>query len=41
MLEVTSDDNFIDALAAGFDAGSRYDERVERDMNAIPRSARA
>ena len=35
-LEVTADDGFIDVLAAGFDAGIRYEERVERDMIAIP-----
>ena len=34
--EVTADDSFIDVLAAGFDAGVRYDERLERDMIAIP-----
>ena len=35
-LEVTADDSFIDVLAAGFDAGIRYDERLERDMIAVP-----
>jgi DNA-binding transcriptional LysR family regulator len=35
-LEVTAEDNFIDVLAAGFDAGVRYDERLERDMIAVP-----
>ena len=35
-LEVTTDDRFIDVLAAGFDAGIRYDERLERDMIAVP-----
>jgi DNA-binding transcriptional LysR family regulator len=35
-LEVVADDNFIDVLAAGFDAGVRYDERLERDMIAVP-----
>lgn len=35
-LEVTAEDSFIDVLAAGFDAGIRYDERVERDMIAVP-----
>ncbi len=34
--EVTADDGFIDVLAAGFDAGVRYDERLERDMIAVP-----
>ncbi len=35
-LEVTSQDSFIDVLAAGFDAGIRYDERLHRDMIAVP-----
>lgn len=35
-LEVSATDNFIDVLAAGFDAGIRYDERIERDMIAVP-----
>ncbi len=35
-LEIIADDNFIDVLAAGFDAGVRYDERLERDMIAVP-----
>jgi len=36
MLEVTADDSFIDVLAAGFDAGVRYDDRLEQDMIAVP-----
>lgn len=35
-LEITADDSFIDVLAAGFDAGVRYDERLEQDMIAVP-----
>jgi DNA-binding transcriptional LysR family regulator len=35
-LEVVASDLFIDVLAAGFDAGIRYDERIEKDMVAIP-----
>ncbi|BCQ25890.1 LysR family transcriptional regulator [Caballeronia sp. NK8] len=35
-LELSASDNFIDVLAAGFDAGIRYDERIERDMIAVP-----
>ena len=31
-LEVIADDGFIDVLGAGFDAGIRYDERLEQDM---------
>jgi len=36
VVDVVNDDSFIDVLAAGFDAGVRYDERLERDMIAIP-----
>ena len=35
-LEVTVEDGFVDVLAAGCDAGIRYDERLELDMTAIP-----
>ena len=35
-LEVVAEDNFVDVLAAGFDAGIRYDERLQQDMIAIP-----
>lgn len=35
-LDITAENNFVDVLAAGFDAGIRYDERLERDMIAIP-----
>jgi DNA-binding transcriptional LysR family regulator len=35
-LEVTVEDGFVDILAAGCDAGIRYDERLEQDMIAIP-----
>ena len=35
-LEVTAEDGFVDVLAAGFDAGVRYDERLEQDMIAVP-----
>jgi DNA-binding transcriptional LysR family regulator len=35
-LEVIAEDSFIDVLAAGFDAGVRYDERLEKDMIAVP-----
>jgi DNA-binding transcriptional LysR family regulator len=35
-LDVTTNDTFIDVLAAGFDAGVRYDESIERDMIAVP-----
>jgi DNA-binding transcriptional LysR family regulator len=36
VLEVSADDSFVDVLAAGFDAGIRYDERLEKDMIAVP-----
>jgi DNA-binding transcriptional LysR family regulator len=35
VMEVVADDSFIDVFAAGFDAGVRYDERLEQDMIAI------
>src|SRR6185312_16467498 len=35
-LEVIAEDTFVDLLAAGCDAGIRYDERLEQDMIAIP-----
>ncbi|WP_437515446.1 LysR family transcriptional regulator [Sorangium sp. So ce1099] len=35
-LEVVAEDAFIDVLAAGCDAGIRYDERLEQDMIAVP-----
>jgi DNA-binding transcriptional LysR family regulator len=35
-MEVVADDSFIDVLAAGYDAGVRYDERLEQDMIAVP-----
>ncbi|WAS58939.1 LysR family transcriptional regulator [Burkholderia ambifaria] len=35
-LEVVADESFVDILAAGCDAGIRYDERLEQDMIAVP-----
>jgi DNA-binding transcriptional LysR family regulator len=35
-LEIDGNDNFIDVLAAGFDAGIRYDESLEHDMIRVP-----
>ena len=35
-LEVIAEDSFVDVLAAGCDAGIRYDERLELDMIAVP-----
>jgi DNA-binding transcriptional LysR family regulator len=36
ILDIVSEDSFIDVLAAGFDGGIRYDERLEQDMIAVP-----
>ncbi|GJD53775.1 HTH-type transcriptional regulator PgrR [Methylobacterium crusticola] len=35
-LDVVAEDSFVDVLAAGCDAGIRYDERLEQDMIAVP-----
>lgn len=35
-LEVITEESFVDVLAAGCDAGIRYDERLEQDMIAVP-----
>jgi DNA-binding transcriptional LysR family regulator len=35
-LEVMSEESFVDVLAAGCDAGIRYEERLEQDMIAVP-----
>ncbi|MBE2991080.1 LysR family transcriptional regulator [Sphingomonas sp. CFBP 13603] len=35
-LHVIAEDGFVDMLAAGCDAGIRYDERLEQDMIAVP-----
>jgi DNA-binding transcriptional LysR family regulator len=35
-MEVTAQDELVDVLAAGFDAGIRYEERIDRDMIAVP-----
>jgi DNA-binding transcriptional LysR family regulator len=35
-LEITAEEGLIDVLAAGCDAGIRYDERLEQDMIAVP-----
>lgn len=40
-VEVAVEDGFVDVFAAGFDAGVRYDERLERDMIAVPIGPRA
>ena len=35
-MEVVVEDGFVDVLAAGCDAGIRYDEKLEQDMIAVP-----
>ena len=35
-IEVAAEDSFIDMVGGGFDAGIRYDERLEQDMIALP-----
>jgi DNA-binding transcriptional LysR family regulator len=35
-LEIVAESNVLDVIDAGFDAGIRYDERLEQDMIAIP-----
>ncbi|MHA6492545.1 LysR family transcriptional regulator [Pseudomonas borbori] len=35
-VEVMMDNSFIDVIAAGFDAGVRYEERLAKDMIATP-----
>ncbi|RWD63678.1 MAG: LysR family transcriptional regulator [Mesorhizobium sp.] len=40
-LEVIAEENFVDLLLAGCDAGIRYDERLEQDMIAVPIGPRA
>lgn len=35
-LEIVAESNVIDVIAAGCDAGIRYDERLEQDMIAVP-----
>ncbi|RSU64000.1 LysR family transcriptional regulator [Sphingomonas sp. S-NIH.Pt1_0416] len=35
-VEVVAEDTIVDVLAAGADAGIRYDEKLEQDMIAVP-----
>lgn len=35
-LEIIADDSLVDVLAAGCDAGIRYEERLQQDMIAVP-----
>jgi DNA-binding transcriptional LysR family regulator len=40
-LEVVTEESFVDVIAAGADAGIRYEERLEQDMIAVPIGPRA
>lgn len=35
-MEVVTEESFVDMIAAGCDAGIRYDDRLEQDMIAVP-----
>ncbi|RZJ95802.1 MAG: LysR family transcriptional regulator [Brevundimonas sp.] len=35
-VEIVAEEGFVDIVAAGCDAGIRYDERLEQDMIAVP-----
>ena len=35
-VEIVTEESFVDVLAAGCDAGIRYEERLEQDMIAVP-----
>lgn len=35
-VEITTESGFVDMIAAGCDAGIRYEERLEQDMIAVP-----
>jgi DNA-binding transcriptional LysR family regulator len=35
-VDISVDESFIDIVASGFDAGIRYEERLEQDMIAVP-----
>lgn len=36
VLDIVAEESFVDVLAAGCDAGIRYEERLEQDMIAVP-----
>lgn len=40
-MEVVTEESFVDMIAAGCDAGIRYDDRLEQDMIAVPIGPRA
>lgn len=35
-LDVTADERFVDIVAEGYDAGIRFEKRLEQDMVAVP-----
>ena len=35
-MEIAASDSFVDVFSEGFDAGIRYEEKLERDMIAVP-----
>lgn len=35
-LEIVTEESFVDIIEGGYDAGIRYDERLEQDMIAVP-----
>jgi DNA-binding transcriptional LysR family regulator len=35
-LEIVTEESFVDIIECGYDAGIRYDERLEQDMIAVP-----
>jgi DNA-binding transcriptional LysR family regulator len=41
VLDIVVDNNFVDIVASGCDAGIRYGERLEQDMIAVPVGPRA
>lgn len=40
-VDVTAEERFVDIVAEGYDAGIRFERRIERDMVAIPIGPRA
>src|SRR5690606_38655037 len=40
-IDVTAEERFVDIVAEGYDAGIRFEKRIERDMVAIPIGPRA
>lgn len=40
-VDVTAEERFVDIVAEGYDAGIRFEKRIERDMVAVPIGPRA